>query len=196
MPAATANAQEGPIARITLPVTGQTLRGNITIQGTATSPGFARYTVSYAQEPDLANWIVINGDLNPQPNGMLAVWNTHPVPDGKYALRLQVTSSDGSEIETMVRDINLSNPASSTVTGVEQGTTVVITSSDTVTSSIGIDPNTIGSSLNLSDIPRAFVNGARYALYGFLALGAYLVLKGAVRLLFRKLLHKPIDYGR
>ena len=31
-------AQEGPVARITLPIRGQTLRGNLTIQGTATSP--------------------------------------------------------------------------------------------------------------------------------------------------------------
>jgi hypothetical protein len=196
IPAVTASAQEGPIARITLPVTGQTLRGNVTIQGTATSPQLTRYMVSYALEPDLANWIVINGATDPQPNGMLAVWNTHPLPDGKYALRLQVTSSDGSQMETMVRDINLYNTASSTVTGVDQGVTVVVTSSDTVTSSLGIDQNAIGSSLNLSDIPRAFITGAKYALYGFIALAVYLVLKYVLRMLFRKLLHRPIDYGR
>ena len=79
-------AQDAPIARIILPVRGQTLQGNISIQGSATAPKFTRYQVLYAVEPDLLNWILINGAAQPVANGLLGVWNTRPVPDGKYAL--------------------------------------------------------------------------------------------------------------
>ncbi|HEY3341488.1 MAG TPA: hypothetical protein VGK81_05695, partial [Anaerolineae bacterium] len=67
----------------------------------------------------MASWTDINGAGQPQPNGMLAVWNTRPVPDGKYAVRLQVVNSDGSTTETIVRDLTLANAqaAGSTETG-------------------------------------------------------------------------------
>jgi hypothetical protein len=194
-------AQDGPVARITLPLRGQTLSGNMTIQGTAISPSFARYTVSYALEPDLSTWTDINGAAQPQANGMLAVWNTRPVPDGKYAIRLLVVNSDGSTTETMVREITLANAqtASGSETGVAvtDTTGVTDTTSITGTSSIaGIDISNLNVSLNLSDIPGPFMKGVKYALYAFAALGAYLLLKKVIGLLIQKTLHKPIDFGQ
>ena len=197
-------AQDGPVARITLPSRGQKLSGNVTIQGTATSPSFVRYTISYALEPDLAAWTDINGAVQPQANGMLAVWNTRPIPDGTYAIRLQVVNSDGSTSETIVRELTLANGQATggTETGVGVAVTdttsaaLTSTTSTTSTSSIaGIDTTGL-STLNLSDIPRSFIKGARYALYAFAALGAYLLLKKIIGLLIKKASHKPVDYGR
>ena len=196
-------AQDGPVARITLPSRGQTLSGNVTVQGTATSPTFARFTVSYALEPDLAAWTDINGALQPQENGMLAVWNTRPIADGKYALRLQIVNNDGTTTETIVRELTVANAQTTTGTNVEAGApvsdTAALTSTsgttDTLNSLTGIDTSSL-SSLNLSDIPRSFVKGARYALYAFIALGAYLLLKKLIAYLINRLSNKPIDYGR
>jgi hypothetical protein len=195
-------AQDGPVARITFPTRGQTLSGNITIQGTATSPSFARYTISYALEPDLAAWTDINGAAQPQANGMLAVWNTRPIADGTYAIRLQVVNSDGSTNEAIVRELTLANGQATGATQAETGvaltdtTALTSTAGATNTTSIaGIDTTGL-STLNLSDIPRSFINGTRYALYAFAALGAYLLLKKIIGLLIKRASHKPVDYGR
>jgi hypothetical protein len=196
-------AQDGPVARITLPSRGQTLSGNVTVQGTATSPTFARFTVSYALEPDLASWTEINGVLQPQENGMLAVWNTRPIADGKYALRLQIVNNDGTTTETIVRELTIANAQTTTGTNAETGTpvsdTAALTSTsgttNTLNSLTGIDTSSLNS-LNLSDLPRSFIKGARYALYAFIALGAYLLLKKLIGLLINRLSNKPIDYGR
>lgn len=197
-------AQDGPVARITFPTRGQALSGNITIQGTATSPSFARYTVSYALEPDLAAWTDINGAAQPQANGMLAVWNTRPVADGTYALRLQVVNSDGSTSEAIVRELTLANGQATGATGAEAGVVLTDTSGTSLTSTTGttnttsiagIDTTGL-STLNLSDIPRSFIKGAQYALYAFAALGAYLLLKKIIALWIKRASHKPVDYGR
>jgi methionine-rich copper-binding protein CopC len=199
---AQALAQDSPVARITYPTLGQTISGNITIQGTATSPSFAQYTVAYAAEPDLATWTDINGAVQPQANGMLAVWNTRPVPNGTYAIRLQVVNSDGTTTETIVRELTIANTEAAggneTSGTVTDTTGAVVTATDSIsgTTIAGIDTSQLDTSLNLSDIPHAFVSGMRYALYAFVALGAYLLLKKLIGLLIQKAFHKPIDYGR
>lgn len=188
-------AQEAPLARITLPTRGQTVRGNVTVQGSATSPQIARYEVAYAAEPDVANWTVINGAVQPVANGGLAVWNTRPVPDGLYALRLQVFSVDGSVAETLVRNLTLANTATSP-TGLEAGTVVTGTTTGDAENAVSTGSTAEGPSLELSDIPAAFVKGARYTLYAFLALAAYVLLKRLIGYGVRKLLKKPVNYGR
>lgn len=191
-------AQPGEsLARIVTPVRDQTLRGNVTIQGSATSPVFSRYELAYAQEPDLANWIVIGGAVQPVEAGMLGAWNTRPLPDGKYALRLQVFGADGSVNEAIVRNLTLANAAAEPTPAVS----VVIT--DTTGSRTGVvaEVQTARNLLQLAvttaaQLPDAFMRGVRLAILGFLALGAYVTLKRIVLFAIRHLKQEPVDYGR
>jgi hypothetical protein len=190
-------AQDAPLARITLPIRGQTLRGSITIQGSATSPQFNRYQVAYAPEPDITDWTIVNGATDPVTDGTLAVWNTRPVPDGKYALQLQVVSSDGTVVETLVRDITLANSVATATPGVDAGSAITASASTTDTTGSPLSVNLEGSKTpTVSDLSKAFTKGATYTLYAFGALALYLILKKVLGFLVRRITRKPIDYGR
>ena len=191
-----AAAQDAPQARITLPIRGQTLRGSISVQGSASAPQFTQYQVAYAPEPDLSNWTIINGALQPVPNGTLAEWNTRPLPDGKYALRLQVFSTDGGVSETLVRDITLANAVATGTPGAESNA-VISDTGQTLGASDSTSPSsaTADQSIDLADVPQAFLKGVRYTLYAFVALGAYVLLKKLAGAAVRRLIRKPTDYG-
>jgi hypothetical protein len=196
MTLAPAQAQSGdPSTRITLPSADQTVRGTVTIQGTATSPVFSRYELAYAQEPDLATWVPLGGSVQPIQNGTLGVWNTRPLADGAYALRLQVFGSDGAINETLVRNITLANAAApvaapaSAVTETVEGPAVVA-EVQTARNTLQV----IGATL--AEAPDAFARGARIALLAFVALGAYLVIKKLVLFTLRRATQKPVDYGK
>ncbi len=189
MPAQPAAAQSNPLARIVSPSNEQSIRGNVTIQGTANSGQFVRYEIAYASEPDLAAWIVIGGDTRPVENGILAVWNTRPLPDGAYALRVQVINADGSVFEGFVRNLKTTNAAGQTLapqqSAGQSGQTIENTESET--DAAGFD---------LAAIPAAFLQGARMALLAFAGLGAYIALKRVIAVLLRRFLDRPVDYGR
>ncbi|HEY3289859.1 MAG TPA: hypothetical protein VGK87_07015 [Anaerolineae bacterium] len=191
-----AQAQDAPLARITLPIRGQTLRGSITIQGTATAPQFSRLQVMYAPEPEISNWVVINGDGQPVPNGALAVWNTRALPDGKYALKLQVFSSDGSAVEFLVREIVLANQSATPTGSASLNGVISSTTSITSTSNLTTTASSNAGTINLADLPKSFTKGATYTLYAFAIFIAYLLLKKLVRLLMRYLFKHPVDYGK
>ncbi len=192
-PAFPAGAQSNPLARIVSPSSEQSIRGNVTIQGTATSGQFVRYEIAYAAEPDLAAWIIIGGGTQPVENGVLAVWNTRPLPDGAYALRAQVINADGSVFEGFVRNLKTANagsqPAPSTPEGAGQP--------DEAIGSAETDAGAAeASGFDLAAIPAAFMRGARMALLAFAALGAYVALKRVIGFFMRRLFDRPVDYGR
>ena len=184
-----------PIARIITPVRDQTLRGSVTIQGSANAPAFARYELAYASEPELMNWIVIGGGIQPVESGFLGVWNTRALPDGQYALRLQVFGLDGRLSEALVRNLKLANaqeagasapassaaqpPASSVVAEIQTARDVLSTLISTV-----------------ERVPEAFLRGARLAVLALLAFGGYLLLKRIALFVLSRYTQRPIDYGQ
>jgi hypothetical protein len=185
-----------PRAQITLPASGQTVRGTVTVQGTATSPFFSRYELAYAAEPDATNWISLGGNVQLVDNGTLGVWSTRPLADGQYALRLQVFNSDGSVTEAIARNITLANAAAApgpatviTDTGAVQGPAVV-QEVETARNTLQVVAAT------LSELPDAFLRGARLALLAFVALGAYVVIKKLVLFGVRRAAKRPVDYGK
>ncbi|MCS7060351.1 MAG: hypothetical protein RMN25_04215 [Anaerolineae bacterium] len=183
-------AQSNPLARIIIPTGGQSLRGSVTIQGTANSNQFMRYEIAYAAEPDLATWIVIGGGTQPIENGALAVWNTRPLSEGEYALRVQVFNSDGSVFEGFVRNLKVSNPSN------QGGAPNTGASTDQETAGETSAPGDGEAEFDLGAIPAAFMRGARTALLALLAFGAYLALKRAIRFALSRLFAKPTDFGR
>jgi len=183
-----------PIARIVTPVREQTLRGSVTIQGSASAPAFARYELAYAAEPDLASWVVIGGGVQPVEAGFLGVWNTRALPDGQYALRLQVFGLDGSISEALVRNLTLINaqaanappPAATTPPSTSSVTAEIQTARDLLNVIIA----------TVERIPSAFLNGARLAMMALLAFGGYLLLKRVAQFVARRYTQRPIDYGQ
>lgn len=184
---------QGPLARIAAPSKEQTVRGSVTILGTAQSDALVRYELAFAQEPDLANWVVFGGGTQIVNSSTLGIWNTRPVQDGKYALRLQVFSSNGAVLETIVRNLELTNGTVNNSAATPANGQVSALPSDaqetTSTTSRAI------SNFSFSDIPTAFMRGVRLAAYAFVGLGAYVLLKAGLRLLRKRVSHSPIDYG-
>lgn len=186
-----------PRAQITLPASGQTVRGTVTVQGTATSPFFSRYELAYAAEPDATNWISLGGNVQLVDNGTLGVWNTRPLADGQYALRLQVFNSDGGVTEAVARNITLANAAA-----IAPGPATIITDNlqgqgPAVVEEVETARNTLQDvAATLSELPDAFLRGARLALLAFVALGAYVLIKKLVLYGLRRAASRPVDYGK
>lgn len=184
-----------PITRITSPVREQKLQGSVSVIGTATAPGFSRYEVSYALEPDTKTWVVIGGGTAPVDNGALAQWNTRPLADGAYALRVQVFTSDGKVLDmpTAVRNLSVANAVSVTPAAGS------ITQTNSITSARPVSATTTSTSdivsFDLGAIPRAFGNGIKYAAMAIGALLAYLLLKRVFWLVWRRARGNRVDYG-
>ena len=187
---------QGPLARIAAPSKEQSVRGSVTILGTAQSDALVRYELAFAQEPDLASWVVFGGGTQTVNSSTLGIWNTRPLQDGKYALRLQVFSSNGAVIETIVRNLELTNgtgTASADGAATPANGQVSALPSDAEPSSSSTSRAI--SNFSFSDIPVAFMRGVRLAAYAFVALGVYVLLKAALRMLRKRVSHTPIDYG-
>ena len=186
-----------PRAQISVPGNEQTVRGTVNIQGTAAMDNFSRYELSFAAEPDAANWTPLGGAVQPVTAGSLGVWNTRPLADGKYALRLQVfDTANTMTAQAIVRNITLSNAAA--VVAPEAGAAVTTTAGGPpVVNEVQSARNTldeIGSTAG--EIPSAFERGARYALIAFAALGAYVLLKKMLAFVIHRLTKRPVDYGK
>jgi len=183
-----------PMARIVTPVREQTLRGSVTIQGSASAPAFARYELAYAAEPDLANWVVIGGGVQPVEAGFLGVWNTRALPDGQYALRLQVFGLDGGVGEVLVRNLKLANAQAAS-------TPAPAVPTPPPTGGVTAEIQTARDLLNViiatvERLPSAFLRGARLAALALLAFGGYLLLKRTAQFIVRRYTQRPIDYGQ
>ena len=189
-PAATPTRRANELARITSPVREQALRGNINIVGSATSPRFSKYEVAYAPETlgTPSNWVIIGGGIQQVDGGVLAVWNTRAISDSGYALRLQVFNIDNTISESVVRSIGISNTFGIAAPSSAQPAAAI--------AAPVLTPTPVAASINLSLIPRGFMQGVWYAIYALLGLGAYVLLKKVLGFLWRLIFRRPIDYGK
>ena len=182
---------QNPNIRIISPKGSSTARGTITIQGSANPQGFARYDLSYAVEPEPGNWVTVGASSQLVDNNTLGTWNTRPLSDGGYALRLQVFAADNTILgESVLRNITLTNQAANTVV-----TTGTLQAGAVITSSVLSSRVSTASTFSISDIPKGFVRGATYSAYAFLALGAYALMKQLAKFLLKRYARKSVDYG-
>jgi hypothetical protein len=201
-----------PVTRITSPIPRQDARGSVAIQGAAQSPAFARYEIAFASDSadptdpqsavalGTAVWTVIGGSNQPVPGGTLLTWNTRPLTDGTYALRLQVFNTDGTlSGQTLVRSVKLINQA------VAQAAANSAAQAQTAPGAVEAEPeSTFDTARSVLDqltvavgrIPTAFERGARIALIGLGAVIAYATLKKLLFWLWARFFRKPVDYGR
>ena len=96
-------------ATISSPQPFSTLRGVISINGTATHPGFQRFQLYFRSESVPDEWHFMFEQTNQVSNGLLGTWDTRGVPDGTYALRLRVVRVDGNYDEKEINGLLVAN---------------------------------------------------------------------------------------
>ena len=99
------------IAEIIEPGEGQSVRGIVTIFGTASHPAFESFDLAFSFDPDSTDtWFAIGEPLNtPVVDGRLAIWDTTQITDGVYRLRLRVHVEGSEPFETVVGDVRVRN---------------------------------------------------------------------------------------
>jgi hypothetical protein len=108
---------------ITSPQAGETLRGQVEIQGRIDFPDFAsaELSFSYAASDSGDAWFPIQTFSAPPADSTLAVWDTTLVTDGDYNLRLRIVLQDGSIQDTLVMNLTIRNytpDPTATLTGI------------------------------------------------------------------------------
>lgn len=178
------------LSRLVAPVREQVMRGNITVQGSASIPNFARYELSYsidrAGQPD--RWVTLQGATQPVLDGTLSVWSTTAITNGVYALRLEVYDRANIKIEGVTRGLIVSNTLAAI------GNPVAASNSAPV-----VAPAASSSrfpQIDFAAIPGGFMRGITWAGYAFALLAAYVVLKRLLWWLWRKVRPERVDYGR
>ena len=102
-------------AVISSPQSLSSVRGTVSITGSALHPQFQRYTLEYTVEPG-ENWTFLSESQSQVNNGLLGSWETAGLPDGNYSLRLRVVRQDGNYDETLARNISVANRTQPTAT--------------------------------------------------------------------------------
>lgn len=93
---------------ITSPKPGAEVSGTVEITGTANVPNFAFYKYEVAQM-GTQNWGTISAERVPKKNEKLGEWNTVPLTNGDYFLRLVITDNVGKSLEPCVIAIRVAN---------------------------------------------------------------------------------------
>src|SRR3990170_246542 len=98
-------------AEISRPTAGDSVSGVVTILGSAASPTFSEYELSFGYDPNPTDtWFPIGEAVATQVSfGRLGLWDTSGITDGQYSLRLTVFLDDGGLVQDIVRGIAVRN---------------------------------------------------------------------------------------
>lgn len=93
---------------ITSPTKDSSVSGPVPIIGTATGSPFARYELSFKQEPGgEETYSYFAGETHQVVDGQLGVWRTEVLPPGTYTLRMRIVKPDGNYGEFFVHNISV-----------------------------------------------------------------------------------------
>lgn len=98
---------EGQIM-ISSPVPGQQVSAVVDLIGTADVPNFGFYKYEFAPVGSQI-WATIAAQREPQQDGPLGKWNTLPLDNGEYFLRLVITDNAGESLEPCVISVRVLN---------------------------------------------------------------------------------------
>lgn len=108
--AAPAQQQEQNRCLIVAPASGSQVRGQVSVQGSATHAEFTWYQIGYAPDPNPSGeWKFFYSSESPVASGQLGIWNTTSVTDGVYQLLLEVHRKDSNLDLCFANRISVSN---------------------------------------------------------------------------------------
>lgn len=108
-PAQQATSTPNPPLEITSPRPGEALQGVVAIIGCIPGEKFAAAELTFGYKDDpTQTWFFITAFSSPG-EGALAEWDTTPLTDGEYTLRLSVIRSDGSRLDATVSGLRVRN---------------------------------------------------------------------------------------
>ncbi len=173
------NQQVGGLS-ILSPGSGEVVRGVVQVTGSTGTNVFASYNLAYAYESsDTTNWFPIATASQPVNTGILGSWDTTTITDGNYSLRLVVTHQDGSQNETLTKNIQVRNYTSPETTAETGSTTAVNPGQPQQPASDGSSTSaTNPASLEQIELQQAVVKGLAFG-------GGFIVLFGIVALIRR-----------
>lgn len=101
--------QDPPIS-ISSPQAGDTLRGQVEIVGRMGALNFSSAELAFSYASDTADsWFIIQAYPQAETGSIIAVWDTIPITDGDYDLRLRVFLQDGSFQDVLISGLKVRN---------------------------------------------------------------------------------------
>ncbi len=99
---------------ITSPASGDAVKGEVTIEGTATDPNFWKYELHYGPDPNpdgaWSDLLAPKGYVDSQVvEGELGKWDTTMVEDGVYILKLRIVRNTGQYDDLLVEGVKVAN---------------------------------------------------------------------------------------
>ncbi|HET7009510.1 MAG TPA: hypothetical protein VFI11_01940 [Anaerolineales bacterium] len=173
-----AEARQAPgYAEITSPSPGSAVQGIVTIQGSANHPSFVEYDLAFGYSDDPTDtWFPLGPRVtSPVVDGALGLWDTGKISPGVYVLRLRVSLSNGTILESQVR-VSVGLPTASPVPGAPTSTKVPVlpTTTPLPPAPLPVEP------ADADPVASAMTIGAAMAVAGFVLLGVYLALSRAL----------------
>jgi hypothetical protein len=198
-------------AVITYPTSSSTVSGVVEIQGTAVhSSSSWWYDISYAPGPQAtasSQWVSLGTPQNsPVQNGVLATWDTAPLPDGLYTLALTVRGeTDPTYYQAFVTNLRVDNsqlvptatpravpteaagPTPTPIPVVQPATSTPRPTATPLGLESGSSPSgSSGSALDPSALGNAFCWGGQIAAMLFVLVGVYSLGRACYRYYLRE----------
>lgn len=176
------NQQVGELS-ILSPGSGEVVRGVVQVTGSTGTNSFASYNLAYAYESsDTTNWFPIAAASQPVNSGILGSWDTSTITDGNYSLRLVVILQDGSQNETLTKNVQVRNYTSPETTA---GTGSTITEVPGQNQQTGPDEKALSepnpASLEQIELKQAVIKGLAFGGGIIVLLGIYVLIRRASR---------------
>lgn len=93
---------------IAAPRSNDAVAGLVAIIGTALVQDYIRYEV-HISPSGMENWQWLETGYSVIRDGVLAAWNTHLLPDGRYDIRVRAINRDGNYSEAFARRVEVRN---------------------------------------------------------------------------------------
>ncbi|MBN1538091.1 MAG: hypothetical protein JW908_15245 [Anaerolineales bacterium] len=95
--------------KISAPLPGQAIQGNVSVQGETNIEGFSHGELSFAYLNNPTDtWFLISS-LDAPAKGELSRWDTTAITDGNYQLRLVVTLDNGRQSTVIIPGLRVRN---------------------------------------------------------------------------------------
>lgn len=82
------------LVTLSSPQPGGVVRGQVTVSGRADSPDFESFVLEWGRGVQPTSWVSIRNSRAPVRGGVIGAWDTSPLPNGEYTLRLRVRDAE------------------------------------------------------------------------------------------------------